>query len=243
MFPGNPERQTFPGPRGYEDAVVGLQLLPFHIFAHAAVGPGFHAQGQDQVDLLVQDIFGQPVGGNPVAQHSSQPGKGLEEGDPVTQRGQVIGAGKAGRAGPDDRHLFIFLLPGGRKTFPPLEGKVADETLQGVYGRGFIILLAVAGSFAGMEADAPANPGKGVFPGDSFPGTDIVSLSGQYHSGLHVFARRTSFIAGGQLVHVGWGEVTPGPGLHGQRPIKREGHGGEGRLGLNRFLGPDPRFF
>ena len=178
-------------------------------------------------DLLVEDIFGEPVSGNPVAEHSAQLGKGFEEGHPVTHGGQMIGAGKAGRSGPDDGHLFLFLFRRGREAFPGLEGLIPDEALQGVDGRGFIILAAVAGSLAGVETNPPADPGEGVFQDDFFPGSDVVLLPGQDHGRLHVFAGRTGFVAGGQLVQVGRGQVTPGPGLGGQSPLEGKGHGGK----------------
>jgi hypothetical protein len=88
----------------------------------------------------------------------------------------VVGAGQACRTRADDSHLLLFLLLGRGEAFPGLKGVISYEAFQGVNGGSFVELLAIAGSFARVETNPAADPGKGVLLNNLLPGPEIILL-------------------------------------------------------------------
>ena len=93
--------------------------------------------------LGVDDVAGQTVLGDAVAQHAAQLGQALVDGHLVAAAGQLVGAGHAGGTRADHGDLLVAGLARvqGRSFQVVLEGVVAEEALHGVDGDGAVLLI------------------------------------------------------------------------------------------------------
>ena len=148
-----------------EKGLVALiaQLADGEILADFHPGLELHAQVLDDLNLRLDDIAGQPVGGNPHAEHAAEDRQFLENGHPVALDGQKIGAGQPGRSGPHDGDLLFaqgfFDRHVGGAAGPV---RVGQKAVQVHDPQGLVHRLARTGAFARMGADPSADPGKGV---------------------------------------------------------------------------------
>ena len=171
-----------------------------------------HAEFQDLVDFRFQDFFPQAVFRNSHPQHSPQHRQGFEHRDPIPHSRQVIGAGHSGGARADDGHFFRFLFPSHRYPAAVFERHVRHEALQGIDGNRLVEFTPVAGGFAGVVADPPADPGKRAFLLEEVPGFQDLPLPDQNHGPLDVLAGWAAFVAGGNFIVKARAEISPGPG-------------------------------
>ena len=181
--------------------VVLLQLLHPDIGTHGGVGMGLNAQRQDGVDLRVQQVPGEPVAGDAVAQHAAQLCPLLVHRDLVAHQRQIVGAAQAAGAAADDGHLFA----GGRRAggLGHVPGVVHGVPLQTPDVDGVVDHVPAAPGLAGMLADIGAGGGEGVVLADQAHGVGAASLAHQRHVARHVHA-------GGAQRHAGHGQLQTG---------------------------------
>ena len=67
----------------------------------------FHPQRTHVVDFAVQNIPGEPVGGNGPAQHAARFGELFKDGDLITALCQIPGGRQARGTGADDGDFFL----------------------------------------------------------------------------------------------------------------------------------------
>ncbi|MBV6476905.1 MAG: hypothetical protein MOGDAGHF_02529 [Rhodocyclaceae bacterium] len=88
----------------------------------------------------------------------------------VAHARQLVGAGEAGRAAADDRHLLAGLGRGRCELQVVLDGVLAEEVLDGVDADVVFEGVAVAAGLAGRRADAAHHRGEGVGFRQAAPG-------------------------------------------------------------------------
>ncbi len=114
---------------------------------------------------------GQAVARDAIAQHAAGLAEGLEDRHRIAAPRKLVGAGEARRTGADHGHFLRALLLGELGELQVLgDAEVADETLQRVDRDGTFLGRAVAGLFAGMRADPPADRRKRIALDDLLPG-------------------------------------------------------------------------
>ena len=92
---------------------LGLEVLDAVALLEA------HAERRDPVDLGVQDVAGQPVGGDAVAHHPAGLGAVVADDDVVAEPGQVVRGRQPARAGADDEHAACRSRSGGASKAQP----------------------------------------------------------------------------------------------------------------------------
>ena len=89
------------GADGQEDGVESaLAALALDV-VHGVVELDVDAEGDDAVDLGVEDRSGEPIGGDAVAHHAPELRCRVDQVDLVTEPAQVVGGAQPGRAGAD----------------------------------------------------------------------------------------------------------------------------------------------
>ncbi len=150
------------------------------------------------MDLAVQDVLGQTVIGNAVAQHAAQARLAVVQGDAVAQQRQIGSHGQARRAAADDGHLGIELHGGrlgGRTQLRVGVDVIGDEALQIADRDGLVDFAAVAIVLAGMLAHAPAGRRERAALADQLIGLFEFAGRHQSHVPLGVDARRAGGLA------------------------------------------------
>ena len=117
----------------------------------SAVDP--HAQRRDPVDLAVEHVARQPVGGDAVAHHPARLGARVADLDLVAEPGQVVGGRQPARPGADDEHPPAAARRRRVERPAALEREVAEEPLDRVDRDRAVELGAVAGGLARVVAD------------------------------------------------------------------------------------------
>ncbi|OPZ46231.1 MAG: hypothetical protein BWY94_00791 [Actinobacteria bacterium ADurb.BinA094] len=154
------------GAEGEEDGVVlGLELLELEVDAQPHTGLELHAHPPEDVDLLLEDVAGQAVAGDAVAEHAARLGLRLEDLDGVALQARVEGGGEAGRPGPDDGDPLARVGLGlGRQQQLALElagpRLVGHEAMQLADGDRVVDELPSARAFAGPRAHAAQDAGE-----------------------------------------------------------------------------------
>ena len=160
------------------------------------------AQGRYPGDLGVEDVARQAVGGNAVAHHPARLRPVVADDDVVSEPGQVVRGGQAGRAGADDEHPPPAADLGPPELPAPLVGQVAEIALDRMDRHCPVELLAVAGGFARVVADATVDRRERVVVREQPPGFLVLADPGVPQPTLDVLACRAGVVARGQQVDV-----------------------------------------
>ena len=165
---------------GDVDAVILLlQLLQPDIPAHGDAGMYLNAKRQNGFDLGVQLLTGEAVAGDAVAQHTAQLLPLLVHRDPVTHKGQVVGATETAGASADDGHLLAGGGSALRLGYHP--GVVYGIALQATDIDGIVHHIPAAAGLAGMLADIGAGRGEGIVLADQAHCISAATLPYQRH--------------------------------------------------------------
>ena len=144
--------------------VLAEQLIDAHALADGRVAHDVDAHGHELVDLLLHDGLRQTELGDAVSQHAAGLVEVLVDGHVVAELGQIARAGKAGRAGADDRDAVAV----GGDLFGHLVGVLAvpvgDKALQTANADGLALDAAHALTLALLllRADTAADGGQGA---------------------------------------------------------------------------------
>ena len=84
--------------RDVQRIVIASHVLDRQVDAHVDAVDDFHARRLDRRDFGIEDVFGETVVGNAVAQHAARLLEAFEHRDVVAETRQVVGRRKAGRA-------------------------------------------------------------------------------------------------------------------------------------------------
>ena len=182
---------------GDVDAVILLlQLLQPDIPAHGDAGMYLNTKRQNGFDLGVQLLTGEAVAGDAVAQHTAQLLPLLVHRDPVTHKGQVVGAAETAGASADDGHLLAGGGSALRLGYHP--GVVHGIALQATDIDGIVHHIPAAAGLAGMLADIGAGRGEGIVLADQAHCISAATLPYQRHVAGDIHA-------GGTQCHTGNG--------------------------------------
>ena len=137
------------------------------------------AQGQDGLDLSVQQMPGETVAGNAVAEHTAQLLGLLKHGNLMTHERQIVGAAQSAGAAAYNGHS----LAGGRSALRLgyISGVIHGVTLQTPDVDGVVNHIAAAPGLAGMLADVGAGSGEGVILSDQAHGVGAAIFAHQSH--------------------------------------------------------------
>ncbi len=155
------------GAQGEEHGVVlGAQVVQPDVDAETHAGLQLDAHAPQDGELLVDDVAGQAVAGDAVAEHAPGMWHGLEDLDGVPFEARVEGGGEAGRPAADDGDAFAgrgLGLVGQEQLARLLAGSrlVGHEPVELADGDGLFDELAPAGGLAGPRAHAPEDAGEG----------------------------------------------------------------------------------
>ena len=183
------------GADGDIQAVVFLlQLLHPHVHAHGGAGVCFDAQREDGFDLRVQQLAGETVAGDAVAQHTAQLLPLLEHRDLMAHQRQIVGAAQSAGSSSDNGHL----LAGRRRTggLGHIACVVHGVALQAADVDGVVDHVPAAPRLAGVLADVSAGGGEGVVLPDQAHRVGAASLAHQRHVARHIHARGAQRHAG-----------------------------------------------
>ncbi|OQC00090.1 MAG: hypothetical protein BWX80_03487 [Candidatus Hydrogenedentes bacterium ADurb.Bin101] len=139
------------------------QLLQCEIFAKRLVRFNFDAHALNHADFTGQLLARHAVGGNALHQHASGTGRRFKDLGLITEAGQEIRAGQAGRAAADDSHLALgisLVFAHFRKLYGHF--LFDHKALDAPNRDGIIEIGAAAFVFTGVEAYPRANGRKGV---------------------------------------------------------------------------------
>ena len=166
------------GANGEEDRLVALGRQ-FVDRLHLHPGANLHALGHDVVDLLLQHIAGQTIGGHAHAHHATGDWQRLEDRHGITQPNQVLGGREARGAGADDGdRLVVFPLRELGRLLRCAVGQrpIGDEALGRHRRYRLVQQPAVAFFLAEGIADAPANAREGQAILDQAVGVGVALL-------------------------------------------------------------------
>ena len=176
------------GPDGDVHRVKAV-LNGFHGKVPADGDPRPHrdAGGQDVGNVPVQDVLGQAIVGDAVAEHAAQLGALLIDGDLVAHERQVVGRRQAARPAADDGHCLARVLR-------PLRGGHVGHVVHGVPLQAADVHRVVhhppaALALAGVLAHIGAGGGEGVVLSDEAhrvlipPQPDEGDVPGDVHMG------------------------------------------------------------
>ncbi len=151
---------------------LGAAAEQHGIVAGAEVG---HGGGDTDIDAVVEghafgfhlldaevDVFLLHLEvGDAVAQEATGAGLALVDMDIMAGAGELLGGGKAGRAGADDGDLLAGLVRRDLRLDPAIaNGAVGDGLFHRLDGDGGVLEVQGAGFLAGRGADAAVNSGK-----------------------------------------------------------------------------------
>ena len=153
-----------------------------------------NAQREDGGDLRIQQVPGEAVVGDAVAQHTAQLLPFLEYCHLVTHQGQVIGAAQAAGPAADNGHL----LAGGRRAggLGHVSGSVHGVALQPADVDGIVDHIPAAPRLAGVLADIGTGHGEGIVLTDQPHRIGAASLAYQGHIAGYVHTGGTQGHAG-----------------------------------------------
>ena len=183
------------GADGDVQAVVLLQQVLYpQLGAHGHAGVCLNAQREDGGDLRIQQVPGEAVVGDAVAQHTAQLLPFLEYRHLVTHQGQVIGAAQAAGPAADNGHL----LAGGRRAggLGHVSGSVHGVALQPADVDGIVDHVPAAPRLAGVLADVSTGHGEGIVLTDQPHRIGAASLAYQGHIAGYVHTGGTQGHAG-----------------------------------------------
>ena len=153
-----------------------------------------NAQREDGGDLRIQQVPGEAVVGDAVAQHTAQLLPFLEYCHLVTHQGQVIGAAQAAGPAADNGHL----LAGGRRAggLGHVSGSVHSVAFQPADVDGVVDHIPAAPRLAGVLADVSTGHREGIVLTDQPHRIGAASLAYQGHIAGYVHTGGTQGHAG-----------------------------------------------
>ena len=177
-------------PDGQEHGVVPSRVaLGAHV-EHRPAQLDLDAEGQDPVDLGVQHVAGQPIGGDPVPQHPAGSVGPVHQVDGMAPATQVVGRAQPGRARAHHQDPAAGRRPGRRQGPPLLEGEVTEEPFDRVDAHRLVELGPVARRLARVEADPPHHRRQRVGRHQQLPRRPVVPRLGVVQPALDVLAGR-----------------------------------------------------
>jgi len=179
--------------------VLVAELGEGDVLAYAGVGADLGAGAADVVHLPVQDVVGEAVLGDAVADHAAGLLVGLVDDGAVALLPQEPRGGEAGGAGAHYAHgLAPVRLSFG--VFVVDAGEVGEVALHPVDAHRGLYVLAAALQLALADADPAADCGERVGLADQVHGLSVLAHGGQGQVALGVHA-------GGAPLHAGGGAV------------------------------------
>ena len=200
---GDGQADALVGTHGDEHGVVAL-LEEIVQVLHGMVQPQVHAQVHDVGDLPLDDLRGQAVLGHAHPQHAAGHRQRLEDRHRIAQPDQVLRCRQATRPRANDGHLPVVLDLARLRHHAGLRVHlVGDEALEGADVHRLVHQGAVAGIFAAVVADAPADAGEGIVLFDHPHGIVVAPLADQGNVALGALAGGAGVAAGrnAQLVN------------------------------------------
>ena len=167
---------------------AALDVRHGQVFADGHAGVDGDAGRQDIVDVPVQNVLGQAIVGDAIAQHTAQLGPLLVHGDFMAHQGQVIGGSQAAGAAADDGHRLARL----RGLFGDggVRAVVHGKALQPADVHRVVHHAAAALGLAGVFAHIGAGGGEGVVLADEPHRVAVTALPHQGHIAGHVHMGR-----------------------------------------------------
>ena len=137
-----------------QDRIVHrLDLLEAHVATDARRESRLDAaEGEDAVDLAVEEPPRRAVAGNAVAHHAAERLVVVVDRAPVAAPAELVRGGESGRPAADDRDMLAGVGRGRLERVAFRDGSVADELLHGVDPDEVLHLVAVAAVLARRRA-------------------------------------------------------------------------------------------
>ena len=162
------------GTNGQIDGIELVAQAGKLLAVHGVVELNVDAGAQDPVDLGLQTLARQTIAGDAVAQHAAQVVTLLKDGHLMTHHGQVVSAGKAGRAAADHGDALTGVVHYMR--FVVVEVAVLNgKTLEGEDVHGVVDHATATVHLAGMLAHQAADERQRVILADDLDGIGIAA--------------------------------------------------------------------
>ena len=185
------------GADGDIDAVVlAAQILKPDVRADVHLGVDGDAQGEDGADLPVQQLPGEAVAGDAVAQHTPQLAALLVHVHLMAHERQVVGGGESAGAAADNGHPLAG--GGGAQGLGHIPRRIHRVALEGPDVHGVIDHVPAAAGLAGVLADVGAGHREGIVLADEADG--VLAAAGAYERNI-----AGDVDAGGTQRHAGHG--------------------------------------
>ena len=179
---------------GTDGQVDGIELVAQAgelLAAHGVVELHVDTGAQNPVDLGLQALARQTIAGDAVTQHAAQVVTLLKDGHLMAHHGQVVGAGKAGRAAADHGDALTGVVHYMR--FVVVEVAVLNgKTLEGEDVHGVVDHAATAVHLAGMLAHQAADERQRIVLADDLDGIGIAAGLDERNVPGNVDVRRTA---------------------------------------------------
>ena len=163
---------------------LGEADVPADLDVRVSLDPG----GEDDADVLVQELLGQAVAGDAVAQHAAEFLPPLVHGDGMPHEGKEVGRREAGGAAADDGDLAARGRQAGRRLH--MAGPLHRDALESADVHGGVHDVAAAVALTGMLADEAADAGEGIVLPDEAHGVGVASLADEGYVARDVHMRR-----------------------------------------------------
>ncbi len=181
------------------EAPVGLLLQHVH---NRTVQADIDTEADDACDLGIEHFPRQSIFRNPEVHHAAGHRPAFVDRDRMSAPREVPCGGEAARTGADDEDPFA----GGTRWRVDrpllLEREISDETLDGMDGHRFVDLVAVAGGFARVIADAAVHGRQGIVAQNNRPRFAIAAGLRFREPRLDVLAGRARIVARRQAIDV-----------------------------------------
>jgi len=186
------------GQQGRHEALL-QHLFQLQVYPDATTGLKVETDPAEIPDLRIQNIPGQPIFGDPIAQHASSLRLRFEDRHRIPEATQVVGGGQARRTRPYDRHLGLLVnqWPGSRRSLSDRE--ISDESLQGADSDRLIDGSPTTDRFTWVMTNPTTDSGQGTVLPNYLQGFCKPALGDQRDVGLDVDARGTCLSAGGRF--------------------------------------------
>ncbi len=200
------ERGAVPGAQRQEDRVLALvsQGGDGEVPAEVHVGRELHPEVEDLRDLRVEDLLGEAVLGDAVAEHATRLGLGLQDLHRVALFGQVVRTGETTGTCADDGDALAVRRRGlGLERLRHAQIQVGDEALDVVDADRLVDLAAAAPAhLAGTRTDAAADGRQGVLLLDQPDRLAEFAERGQGDVALDVHSGGTGLLAGADAIRI-----------------------------------------
>src|ERR671919_379626 len=192
-------------PDGDECSVEILEVVPRDVLADARVVLDLDVtEIFDLGDFLVEDVLGEMPVRDATTHHPAGLREGLEYRHAIAEPSGVVSARESSRTRADDGDA---LAVDGRnrvrdRIFCQLEAEVPEEAFDVANPDGLVVILAIAGSFTGVVADASGNRWHWVVFDDGHVAVEETLVLDVVEIPLDLFPGWTRVVAGRRLVPV-----------------------------------------